>query len=212
MHHNIIMISQRWFTAACICCLFVIGTASANFDDGVDAFKRGDYARAAKEWRPLASSGDADAARNLARLYHEGLGVKIDYSMARQWYQVAAKKCNATAQNNLGTLLVQGLGGDRDYVTAFRLFESAAMQGLHADADAMANLAGMYFTGTATQPNVIEAYKWYVLYSEYTIDVKGRQKIQTLYLPQVEKSLTATQKSEALRRASSFQKKRCSPQ
>jgi TPR repeat protein len=47
--------------------------AFATFEDGVDAFNRGDYSRAAREWQPLANSGDSDAARNLARLYQQGL-------------------------------------------------------------------------------------------------------------------------------------------
>jgi len=48
--------------------------AFATFEDGVDAFNRGDYSRAAREWQPLANAGDADAARNLGRLYQQGLG------------------------------------------------------------------------------------------------------------------------------------------
>jgi hypothetical protein len=44
--------------------------------------------------------------------------------------------------------------------------------------------------------NVIEAYKWYVLYCEYTTDVKNKQQLLSL-LPQVEKTLTPTQKAEA---------------
>lgn len=184
--------------------------AFATFEDGVDAFNRGDYSRAAREWQPLANSGDSDAARNLARLYQQGLGVKTDLIKARQLYRLAAAKCNATAQNNLGLMLLNGHGGEKDLVGAFRLFEKAAMQGLHADADAMGNLAGMYFTGAGTQTNVIEAYKWYVLYGEYTTDVKNKQQLLSL-LPQVEKSLTPTQKAEAIKRANSFQKTRCIP-
>jgi TPR repeat protein len=184
--------------------------AFATFEDGVDAFNRGDYSRAAREWQPLANSGDSDAARNLARLYQQGLGVKTDLFKARQLYRLAAAKCNATAQNNLGLMMLNGHGGEKDLVGAFRLFEKAAMQGLHADADAMGNLAGMYFTGAGTQTNVIEAYKWYVLYGEYTTDVKNKQQLLSL-LPQVEKSLTSTQKAEAIKRANSFQKTRCVP-
>ena len=184
--------------------------AFATFEDGVDAFNRGDYSRAAREWQPLANSGDSDAARNLARLYQQGLGVKTDLIKARQHYRLAAAKCNATAQNNLGLMMLNGHGGEKDLVGAFRFFEKAAKQGLHADADAMGNLAGMYFAGAGTQTNVIEAYKWYVLYGEYTTDVKNKQQLLSL-LPQVEKSLTPTQKAEAIKRANSFQKTRCIP-
>ena len=104
--------------------------------------------------------------------------------------------------------MLNGQGGEKDPVGAFRLFEKAANQGLHSDADAMGNLAGLYLTGTGTQPNIIEAYKWYVLYGEYTTDPKNKQQLTAL-LPQVEKSLTTTQKAEALRRINTFQKTRC---
>ncbi len=180
----------------------------AGFEEGVDAFMRGDYPRAANEWAPLAKSGDPDAARNLARLYHEGLGVRQDFSQARKLYQVAAKKCNATAQNNLGLLLLNGQGGEKDPVEAFRLFHSAANQGLPEDSDAMGNLGGLYLGGTGTQQNVVEAYKWYYLYMTYTTNGENRRKLQAL-LPQIEAQLSSVQKSEAIRRAQNFRPARC---
>jgi TPR repeat protein len=54
--------------------------AFATFEDGVDAFNRGDYAKAAKQWQPLASKGDSDAARNLAsRVRHQMTQVVDSY-------------------------------------------------------------------------------------------------------------------------------------
>ena len=182
----------------------------AGFEDGVNAFHRGQYIIAAQEWQPLATKGDPDAARNLAMLYHRGLGFEVDFIKARYWYKIAALKCNATAQNNLGLLLLNGQGGDKDLVGAFRLFEKAALQGLHADSDAMGNLAGMYLNGQGTQQNVIEAYKWYILYGEYTTDFANKQKLLA-FMPQIEKLLTPTQKNEALRRVNAFTRVRCLP-
>lgn len=190
--------------------LFASGVALAGFEEGLDAFQRGNYKQAAREWQPLAASGDADAARNLAFLYHQGLGFGIDYSKARYWYRIAALKCNATAQNNLGLLLLNGQGGEKDPVGAYRLFEKAALQGLHADSDAMGNLAGLYLNGIGTQQNVIEAYKWYILYGEYTTNTENKKILLNL-LPQVEKLLTSTQKSEAIYRARNFARVNCSP-
>lgn len=83
----------------------LVGSAQANpYDDGVDAFMRKDYRKAYVLWLPLAKAGDPDAARNVGRLFHEGLGVERDYREASVWYGVAARKCNATAQNNLALL------------------------------------------------------------------------------------------------------------
>ena len=57
--------------------------AEAGFDEGVAAFKRGDYATALREWRPLAEQGDADTQFNLALMYRKGEGVPQDYSTHR---------------------------------------------------------------------------------------------------------------------------------
>jgi len=51
------------FTA--ILFLFFATPAFARFDDGVDAFVRANYALVAGKWQPLASRGNAVAARTL---------------------------------------------------------------------------------------------------------------------------------------------------
>jgi TPR repeat protein len=189
----------------------MVSVAKSDFEAGVDAYTRGDFYTAEKEWRPLAAAGDADAARNLGRLYHLGHGVTQDFKMARYWYEIAARKCNATAQNNLGLLLQDGLGGEKDAPGAYRLFLMAARQGLFAHADAMSNLGRLYLLGDGTQTNIVEAYKWFLLHNEYTIDLKNRETIKAI-LPAIESLLTPTQKAEALRRAAQFRPQPCKPQ
>ncbi len=188
--------------------LLINSQAFAGFEDGVDAFNRGDYVNAARHWRPLAESGDADAARNLGRLYHEGLGVGIDYLQARHWYSQAAAKCNASAQNNLGLLLQNGQGGEKDLVAAFRLFQKAAIQGLPEDADAMGNLANMYWIGEGTQPNVVESYKWLLLFRDHATDLKKRERVTAL-IARADSHVTPIQRTEALKRANRFVKVPC---
>ena len=51
--------------AVIVALLFGAGSAWADWDDGVAAYERGDYATALEEWRPLAEQGDADAQFNL---------------------------------------------------------------------------------------------------------------------------------------------------
>ena len=48
---------------------------SAEFQKGVDAYDRGDYATALREWKPLAEQGNAPAQFNLGLMYDKGLGV-----------------------------------------------------------------------------------------------------------------------------------------
>ena len=71
--------------------------AWADFQAGVDAYNRGDYASAMREWRPLAEQGNADAQFNVGVLYAKGLGVPPNYIQARQWYKQAAAQGYAKA-------------------------------------------------------------------------------------------------------------------
>ena len=55
--------------ATAFLCLMLATPAWAGFDEGLAAAKRGDYATALREWRPLAKQGDADAQYNLGVMY-----------------------------------------------------------------------------------------------------------------------------------------------
>ena len=47
----------------------------ADFQAGVDAYKRGDYDTPLKELQPLAEQGHMEAQFNLGLMYYKGLGV-----------------------------------------------------------------------------------------------------------------------------------------
>ena len=58
-----------------VCVAVTVGSSAvavAGLDDGVAAYKRGDYAIALKEFRALASEGDAIAQNNLGVMYEKG--------------------------------------------------------------------------------------------------------------------------------------------
>src|SRR5260370_40072633 len=86
----------------------------ADFATGVSAYQKGDYATAAKEWRPLAEQGSPEAQFNLGLLYADGQGGPQDYSEAITRFQRSAAPDHANAQQNLGTLYHSGQGGKRD--------------------------------------------------------------------------------------------------
>lgn len=74
---------------------------------GVDAWGRGDYAQAVKNWQGPAARGDADAEFNLGQAYKLGRGVPADLAKAQQWYGKAAEQGHFQAQDNYGLLLFQ---------------------------------------------------------------------------------------------------------
>ena len=93
---------------------------SADFDKGLAAYKRGDYATAIREWRPLAEQENACAQFNLGVMYERGEEVVQDYGQAAQWYRRAAGQGYAMAQNNLGVMYGLGDSVLQNYVTAHR--------------------------------------------------------------------------------------------
>jgi len=92
-----------------IVCLAV--PARADYKAGKDAYDRGDYATALREWRPLAEQGYTAAQFNLGQLYANGQGVPQDYVQARRWWEKAAVQGDVDAATNLGTLYLNGQGG-----------------------------------------------------------------------------------------------------
>jgi uncharacterized protein len=98
-------------------------SAHADVKAGVEAWSKGDYNTAIKEWRPLAIKGDADAQFNLGQAYKLGRGVPADLKAAEQWYAKAAAQGHWQAEDNLGLVMYQN--GDRDQAMPY-LEKSAA--------------------------------------------------------------------------------------
>jgi uncharacterized protein len=136
--------------------------AWADFQAGMDANNRGDYATALREWRPLAEQGDALAQYNMGVLYRKGRGVPQDDVQARRWYEKAAVQGQTKAQFSLGTLYFNGEGVPKDYRQALRWFRLAADQG---EAVAQTKIAIMYDDGQGVPHDIVQAYKWYSLAS-----------------------------------------------
>ena len=103
--------------------------AWAGIGEGYDAYERGDYAAAFREWLPAAETGNAEAQFNIAVMFQKGRGVPADSAEALRWYRRAAWHGHADAQNNLGGMLSRGEGIPEDYVHAHMWFSLAAAQG-----------------------------------------------------------------------------------
>ena len=131
---------------------------SADFQKGLDAYQRGDYATALREWKPLAEQGYASAQYNLGLMYDKGQGVPQIYDTAVNWYRIAAEQGNALAQFNLGVMYEKGLGVPQNDKTAVKWYRLSAKQG---DADAQYNLGLMYDKGKGVVQDYIRAHMWF---------------------------------------------------
>ncbi len=99
-----------------------------------EAMKRGDYAMAFCQWRPLAAEGDKEAQFALGWMFHHGYGLAIDDKEAVKWWQRAVDQGHLEAMFSLGSLYSIGSDSvERDFSTAMRLWSRAAEEG-HQDA------------------------------------------------------------------------------
>ena len=94
----------------------------SSYQEGMDAYERGDYDTALKEWRPLAERGNEAAQANLGFMYAKGQGVPQDDQEAVRWSRLAAEQGDAVAQCNLGVMYNKGQGVPQDYQEAARWF------------------------------------------------------------------------------------------
>ena len=116
----------------------------ADLQKGLDAYNRGDFATALKEWAPLAKQGNPDAQSNLGAMHYNGQGVSKNYKTATKWYKLAAKQGYARAQNGLGLIYANGRGVPQDYKAAIKWYELAAEQN---SARAQNSLGLMHYHG-----------------------------------------------------------------
>ena len=151
---------MRYLLAAALAVMLALPVAAQDFQNGVEAFRRGDYATALREWRPLAERGNATAQHNLGVMYDRGQGVPRDYVEAVKWYRKAAVQGDAPAQLNLGLLYEKGQGVPRDYVEAVKWYRKAAVQG---NQWSQHDLGSMYFHGRGVPQDFVEAYIWLTL-------------------------------------------------
>jgi cell division septation protein DedD len=125
--------------------------AQADTKAGVDAWTRGDFAVAVKEWQAQAAKGDGDAIFNLGQAYRLGKGVKRDLARAEQLFGQAAAMGHLQAADNYGLLLFQR--GER--ANALPYLRAAADRG---DPRAQYLLGISHFNGDLVPKDWVRAY------------------------------------------------------
>lgn len=81
--------------------------ALADVRAGVDAWSRGDYASAVREWEGPAANGDPDALFNLAQAHRLGRGAPMDIARAEALYRRAAEAGHLQSADTYGLMLFQ---------------------------------------------------------------------------------------------------------
>lgn len=173
---------------------------SADFQKGVSAYEKGDFATALRQWTPLAEQGYAYAQHNIGVMYDKGQGVAQDHKVSIKWYKLAAVPGDATAQYNhgnlsaaqynLGNMYRKGEGVPQNHETSFKWYKLAAEQG---HTTAQYNLGVMFNNGTGTFHDYTFAHMWMNIAVLQGYEDVGNK------IDLVEKNMTPTQLGTAQR-------------
>lgn len=141
-------LARRGLFLLALACASVAG---ADVPAGVEAWSRGEYAAAVKEWQEPARKGDADALFNLGQAYKLGRGVNQDLVRAEDLFRQASTAGHLQAADLYGLLLFQR--GER--AKALPYLNAAAERG---DPRAQYLLGVSHFNGDLVEKDWARAY------------------------------------------------------
>ena len=183
-------------------CLFSGPAIAAQFDDGVRALAKGDFAAARAVFGPLAKTDDGNAQFMLGVMSENGLGMAKDLAAAARWYLKAAAGI-ASAQYNIAVFYQLGKGVAPNPAEALRWHALAADQGHRKVQN---NLGAMYYTGAGVALDLVEAWKWLTLAAQGLRGEAG--DIVQRNIAAIEGELAPDALADAKRRVSAWKKRK----
>lgn len=141
----------------CVAGLFLLashGGARAGFEDGIEAYRRGDFATARTELTSAALNGSAEAQFLMGQMNERGEGSAANAGEAWGWYKRAAAVNHLEAQFRLAESFEQGRGVPLSMRKALDWYTRAADRG---HLRAMLKSAELYRSGRGTRPNLAKA-------------------------------------------------------
>lgn len=134
------------------------GPALADFEDGLKAYKQGDFHTAISEWESEAEKGNPAAQFNLGNMLFHGHGTIKNESLAQEYYTKAAELDFPPAQHILGLAFSEGkLGRTTNYEKAREFFLAASEQGYTKSQEI---LAFFLFQGAGGPKDVVQSFMW----------------------------------------------------
>ena len=101
--------------------LLTIGFSKDLFELGLEAYDKGEFDEAAKQWQNSCDGGNIDSCTNLGALFENGQGVAQDYNKAADLYKYTCDSGDTTGCHNLGVLYERGQGVEQNYIKAAKL-------------------------------------------------------------------------------------------
>lgn len=78
-------------TCAALFIFLFVPSAFADYQTGMEAYKKGDFSAAYSEFKALATSGDYKAQFYMGVMHQEGQGVEKDGVTALRWFRLSAE-------------------------------------------------------------------------------------------------------------------------
>lgn len=122
-----------------------------------DAFGRGDYKSAARDWTAAANAGNGAAMYNLGVMSLSGRGATKDIAAAARWFKASAEAGHSGGMVNWGLCRLNGFGTAKDEADGFRWLRAAADKG---SANAMGLLAEAYYRGRGVPADPRQGAGW----------------------------------------------------
>lgn len=165
--------------------LFTVDVFADDIQEGIAAYKQGDFQTAYQAWHQAAENNVAEAQWMLAILLLNGQGVKQDKVAAYSWLTLASEKQHKqamidrmairdrlSAEELMSADTLSKAFRDKQMAKtainhhkekAFHWFEKAAKQG---DPQAQYQLGEMLLNGEGVKQDKVAAYSWFSLASE----------------------------------------------
>jgi TPR repeat protein len=138
--------------------LGAVPALAGPFEDGMTAYKAGDFDKAMQLLKPLADKNSAEAQEKLGRMYERGKGAPKDFTQAEYWYRKAAEQGDPAAQARLGFMYRIGEGVTRDAKQAAKWYALGAVKG---NPLAQVGLGFMSIEGIGTPADFVAAAGWF---------------------------------------------------
>lgn len=124
--------SGKWLGIAVT--VLTLAACATTFDQGINAYNRGNYDEAYNLWLPYARAGDAGAQHNLGLIWENGYGFRQPNArLAKFWFSKAANQGSVMSMIALGKIYES----EEDLENAFAYYYQAARWG---DRDGIAGL------------------------------------------------------------------------
>ena len=146
-----------------------------KLNQGMGAYRNGDYVNAVKIFLDGAEKGDPRAMYAVGSMYVGGAGVEQDYKKAYQWLNKAANYNRWDAQYKTGLMHYMGMGIPRNYKKAALVYKTLAVKE-KGYPPAQYRLGLLYVNGHGVEQNNIQAYAWLVIAAHFYRHVIAREE------------------------------------